>query len=121
MDENNRGITKCAYIHCGTSRRTRPDITLFGFPKDILLARKWVIHAGSPDVLLAVDERLLHRRFLCQLHFSDDSMYIKGNKLKLVRAAIPEKFIAPHIPVNIPNKTYSRVKKEIEFIDCNTV
>lgn len=78
---------KCNYVCCGNSKRTHPDITFFRFPKDTVLARKWVLHSGNDD-LLKIDENSLWRRFLCEKHFTDD-VYFSGNRLRLLRKAVP--------------------------------
>lgn len=85
---------KCNYICCGNSKRTHPDITFFRFPKDAVLARKWVLLSGNDD-LLKIDENSLWRRFLCEKHFTDD-VYFSGNRLRLLRKAVPVPYNAEY-------------------------
>ena len=83
----------CAVLHCGLSRRARPGLSLFRFPKDSVLRSEWLQRCGR-KILHVEKERV------CANHFTenelDESFRLKSRANPLPRAgAVPS--------VNLPD------------------
>ncbi|XP_045501384.1 uncharacterized protein LOC123698675 isoform X3 [Colias croceus] len=85
---------KC--VVCGKRRYPNSNISLFRFPLDPDRCRLWVKFISKEDLAYVPIEKLHEKRFVCSLHFSQDAVNSKQNRLK--KSAIPTLDL-PHPPL----------------------
>ncbi|KAJ9594508.1 hypothetical protein L9F63_014120, partial [Diploptera punctata] len=82
----------CIARWCGRSTK-EPGISLFRLPKDKERAHLWLTNAERED-LKNLSSQILHTKYLCMDHFTDD-MFMNSCKKKLIWNAIPTHFPKP--------------------------
>ncbi|XP_069672852.1 uncharacterized protein [Periplaneta americana] len=92
-NEPKTGGTYCIARWCGNNAKKNPGISLFRIPKDLDRALLWLTNAEREDLKI-LSMQVLHTKYLCMEHFTDD-MFMNSNKKKLVWNALPTHFPKP--------------------------
>ncbi|KAK3879437.1 hypothetical protein Pcinc_015989 [Petrolisthes cinctipes] len=105
------GTQFCASIRCTNSRKKKPDLSFFRFPKDKERSRRWVQHSRREDLLGRTSESLYRSCVFCAEHF-EDSQFMNSDKKKLVWDAVPTKFDVPNLPPQVTSKRPPRTSRD---------
>ncbi|XP_046841845.1 52 kDa repressor of the inhibitor of the protein kinase-like isoform X2 [Xenia sp. Carnegie-2017] len=107
--------THCAAINCTQSKRTRPDLSFFRFPKDMERSKEWVNNCRREDLLGKSAEYLYKNCKLCADHF-EDCMFTSMEKKRLNPQSKPTLFKIPNPPPQIGKKRRAIERKEIQYV-----
>ena len=106
--------TYCAAVGCHNSRRNC-NLSMFRFPKNEDLCKKWVQNTRREDIR-HLSTHKLYTFELCSNHFEDSQFKNKEKKNRLIRNALPTLFDVPNPPPLVTNKRKSRSSTSTETI-----
>ncbi|XP_046841870.1 52 kDa repressor of the inhibitor of the protein kinase-like [Xenia sp. Carnegie-2017] len=104
--------THCSAVNCINSKRTRPDLSFFRFPRDPLRSNEWVQNTRRQDLLNKTANYLYNNCKLCAEHF-EECMFLNFEKSRLKVLAKPTLFNIPNPPRAVGQKRRAIHKEEI--------
>ncbi|XP_069687973.1 THAP domain-containing protein 2-like [Periplaneta americana] len=105
-----QGGDVCSAINCSNSKKRRPELSFFRFPKDPERCKKWLINSRREDLMNKDEVYLYNNIKFCALHF-EKTQFMNENKNKLIWNAVPTLFDVPNKPALLS------VKREIPSLE----